>query len=207
MITATPLPPEAPVSPVPGARARWELARILVRLVLGLGAFLGGIALAAHLARDELNALGLAFVERFGLAGMFAGVYLADAFSFPIPPQFYLLTAISGGGSQVEAVATVCAASVLAGYTGYHLAVRLARVRLFATRIQAVRPRVDRLFERYGYWAIAVGSLMPIPFSVLCYLAGLYRLPSRYFAVHLLLRVPRLFVFYALIRLGWAQGG
>jgi membrane protein YqaA with SNARE-associated domain len=194
----------------PPARARGgrrELARTTAQLALSFGALFAGVALAAHLAHDELYALGNAFVQRFGLAGMFAGVYLADAFSFPVPPQFYMLTAIAGGGSQVAPMATVCAASLLAGYTGYHLAGRIARVRFFAARIEKVRPRVDRLFARYGAWALAIGSLTPVPFSMLCYLAGLYRLPMRHLALLLLFRVPRLFVFYALIRLGWAQGG
>ena len=63
--------------------------------MLSLGALFGLIALAAHLARDPLDALGRGFVQRFGLAGMFVGTYLADAFSFPIPPQFYMQPARS----------------------------------------------------------------------------------------------------------------
>ncbi|WP_437574647.1 YqaA family protein [Sorangium sp. So ce887] len=144
-------------------------------------------------------------MQRFGLAGMFVGTYLADAFSFPIPPQFYMLTAISSGGSQVAPMITISAASLLAGYTGYRLAGHLARLRIFAARLERTRPRIDRLFDRYGYWAIAVGSLSPIPFSMLCYMSGLYRIPPRYFLTMVLFRVPRLLVFYALIRLGWSQ--
>jgi membrane protein YqaA with SNARE-associated domain len=163
------------------------------------------IALAAYLARDELDALGRGFVQRFGVAGMFVGTYLADAFSFPIPPQFYMLTAITSGGSQTAPLIAISAASLLAGCTGYRLASRLARLRLFAARIERTRPKIDRLFERYGYWAIAIGSISPIPFSMLCYLSGLYRVPPRYFLTMVLFRVPRLLLFYALIRAGWSQ--
>ncbi|WP_437731333.1 YqaA family protein [Sorangium sp. So ce1335] len=173
--------------------------------MLSLGALFGLIALAAHLARDQLDALGRGFVERFGLAGMFVGTYLADAFSFPIPPQFYMLTAISSGGSQVPPMIVISVASLLAGCTGYYLANHLARFRIFAARLERTRPRIDRLFERYGYWAIAIGSLSPIPFSMLCYLSGLYRIPSRYFFTMVLFRIPRLLIFYALIRMGWAE--
>ena len=35
---------------------------------------------------------------------MFVGTFLADAFSFPVPPQFYMLTAITAGGSQPAAL-------------------------------------------------------------------------------------------------------
>ncbi|WP_434042318.1 MULTISPECIES: YqaA family protein [Sorangium] len=173
--------------------------------MLSLGALFGLIALAAHLARDQLDALGRGFVQRFGLAGMFVGTYLADAFSFPIPPQFYMLTAISSGGSQVAPMVVISVASLLAGYTGYRLANHLTRFRIFAARLERTRSRIDRLFERYGYWAIAIGSVSPVPFSMLCYLSGLYRIPPRYFFTLVLFRVPRLLIFYALIRLGWAQ--
>lgn len=203
-------PAGAPADDAAGARARRasrkrDLVRTGAQLVLSLVALFGLIALAGYLAREQLDALGRAFVQHFGLAGMFVGTYLADAFSFPIPPQFYMLTAITAGVSHVAALATISVASLLAGYTGYRLAGRIARVRLFARRIEATRPRVDRLFERYGYWAIAIGSLTPVPFSVLCYLSGLYRIPPRYLPALLLFRVPRLILFYALIRLGWAQ--
>ncbi|WP_437671318.1 YqaA family protein [Sorangium sp. So ce131] len=173
--------------------------------MLSLGALFGAIALAAHLVRDQLEALGRGFVERFGIAGMFVGTYLADAFSFPIPPQFYMLTAISAGGSQIPPMIAISVASLLAGCTGYRLAGRLARFRIFAARLERTRPKIDRLFDRYGYWAIAIGSISPVPFSMLCYLSGLYQVPWRYFVTLVLFRVPRLFLFYALIRLGWSQ--
>jgi membrane protein YqaA with SNARE-associated domain len=97
----------------------------------------------------------------------------------------------------------ICAASMLAGYVGYRLAGRLARVRLLARRIEASRAKVDRLIERYGYWAIVLGGITPIPFSVLCYLSGIYRIPLKYLGVLILTRIPRLLVFYVLIRAGW----
>lgn len=184
---------------------RRDLLRTLLQLVLSLGALFGAIAIAGYVARDELDALGRAFVERFGLVGMFIGTFLADAFSFPIPPQFYMLTAITAGGSQLAPMAVISAASLLGGCTGYRLARHIAKVRLFAARIQATRPRIDRLFDRYGYWAIAIGSVTPIPFSMLCYFSGLYRVPARYFVAFVLFRLPRLALFYALIRLGWGQ--
>ncbi|WP_050429931.1 YqaA family protein [Chondromyces crocatus] len=182
------------------------MLRAILQLVLSLVVLAGAVAAVGYLLRDELNALGGAFVKHFGIAGMFVGTFIADAFSFPIPPQFYMLTAITAGSSQVGAMAAICVASLLAGQTGYHLAGRIARVEFICRRIDLFRPKIDRLFERYGYWAIAVGSLTPIPFSVLCYLSGLYRIPPKLFTVLLLFRVPRLILFYALIRLGWAQG-
>ncbi|MBV9108396.1 MAG: hypothetical protein JO306_03190 [Gemmatimonadetes bacterium] len=58
----------------------------------------------------------------------------------------------------------------------------------------------------FGYrllWAVALGTLAPVPYSVLCYAAGLYRIPYMLFSAFTLLRVPRLLFFYLIIRTGW----
>jgi membrane protein YqaA with SNARE-associated domain len=180
-----------------------DLLRYLVQLLLSIGAFVALVSAAAYFARAELESLGRAFVQHFGVAGMFLGTFLADAFSFPIPPQFYMLTAISAGAPPLAPMVAICTASMIAGYVGYHLAGPLARVRFFARRVEASRAEVDRLIERYGYWAIVLGSITPIPFSVLCYLSGIYRIPAKYLGLLIVTRIPRLLVFYALIRAGW----
>ena len=66
----------------PLAARSHDLVRHLVRLMLGIGAFIGVVAAAASFARGELESLGRTFVQHCGVAGMFLGTFLADAFSF-----------------------------------------------------------------------------------------------------------------------------
>ena len=162
------------------------------------------VAVLASTLRPQLTALGESFVERFGFGGMAAGTLIADAFHFPIPPQFYMLMAVTGGVSQVTALAAICAGSLSGGYLGYELSKRLGRVSFVARRLEGPRMSAERAFQRWGYRAAVIASLLPIAYSVLCYLAGLNRLPIRFFAVLAVLRVPRLILFYYLVRLGWA---
>lgn len=180
-------------------------AKRLAQVVVPLVAVFVGVSAAAALFRPELRALGEAFVRRFGYGGMALGAFLSDAFMFPIPPQFYMLTSVAAGAPQVPSVTVICVSSVVAANVAYHVAGSLARVPLVRRRIERSRGVIDPLFARYGYYAVAVGAVLPVPFSLLCYLAGLYRVPYRLYAVLVLLRVPRLLVFYALIRLGWAS--
>lgn len=192
-------------APLEDRRARVrETVRLVAQVVGPLLVVFLGVGLAAALYRPQLRALGEAFVHRFGYPGMALGAFCADAFNFPIPPQFYMLTAVAGGAPQVPSVAVVCLASVLAANVAYKIAGSLARIPLVARRIEASRPRIDPLFAKYGYYAVAIGAMSPIPFSLLCYVAGLYRVPYRIYAVLVLMRVPRLLLFYALIRLGWS---
>lgn len=185
-------------------KRRAELRGLLLRVLAGVGGFFVLVALLARTLREPLRALGASFVDRFGLAGLFVGTFAADAFSCPVPPQFYLLTAITSGHPQAPAFGVISLASLLAGFTGYRMAGHLARVPLFFRLLERTRGGVDGLIERWGPWAILVASISPLPFSGLCYTAGFYRMPWRLFGVFLLLRVPRLLVFYAALRAGWA---
>lgn len=197
--------PSAPPAAAPAATSTRETVKLVAQTVVPLAVVFLAVSLAAAGFRPELSALGTAFVTRFGYPGMALGAFVSDAFNFPIPPQFYLLTAVAAGAPQVPSVVVVCVSSVIAANVAYAVAGYLARIPFVRRRIEASRPRIDPLFARYGYYAVAIGAMSPIPFSLLCYVAGLYRVPYRIYAVLVLMRIPRLLVFYALIRLGWAH--
>ena len=193
----------SPESPAKVAPSRFDTPKLVLQIVLPLLVVFVGVTLAAALFRPELKALGTAFVTRFGYAGMAFGSFISDAFMCPIPPQFYMLTAVAAGAPQLASITVVCVSSVVAANVAYLLAGRLARFPFFESRIARSRGRIDPLFARYGVYAVALGAISPIPFSLLCYLAGLYRIPYRIYALLVLLRVPRLLAFYLLIRAGW----
>ena len=171
---------------------------------LTIGGVMGGVSLGAYFFRAEIRALAVTWVAHTGYVGMFFGALLSDAMMFPVPPQFYMLTAVAAGVPQIPAVGAICLGSVAAANLVYPLSARISQIPFLARRIAASRPSIDPLFARYGYWALAIGAVSPIPFSWLCYFAGIYRMPYRHYAVFVLFRIPRLLFFYALIRLGWS---
>src|SRR5581483_5210377 len=160
---------------------------LLVKTLLSVGLLLCLVALSSSYFRAELSHLGRAFVFRFGLLGMFMGTFAADAFSVPLPPMFYLFTSVAAGSAAAPALCAIGAASIVAGHAAYHMAQRLFRRAFFQRRLQHVHERVDGLFLRYGYWAVAIGTITPIPYSLLCYAAGVYRMPYRLFSLFTLL--------------------
>jgi membrane protein YqaA with SNARE-associated domain len=181
-----------------------DLRSMVLRLLAVLGLFFGAMALLARSQRPALQHLGATFVDRFGLPGLFAGTFAADGFSFPIPPQFYLMTAITSGGPQLMPFLAISAASLAGGLWGYRMASLLVRVPFFRRLLERTQPRVTALFDRFGPLAVVVAGISPLPYSGLCYSAGFYRLDPRLFALFLILRVPRLAIFYAAIRAGWS---
>lgn len=185
---------------------RWDARRGIFRAVVSVLVFFGLMATLAKLAGPRIEASGKAFVESFGYAGLALGTILADGFSLPPPPLFYIVIVATGKSSHLVGMTVISAASMVAGVIGYHLAALLAARPFFRKRIDATRARMDGLFKRYGVWAFLIASATPLPFSFMCYTAGVYRLGPRMLAFICVFRVPRLLVMYWLIVAGWMTG-
>lgn len=162
------------------------------------------VAGAGWLLRDPLTELAHWLIESFGMAGMFLGVFLADAFTFPIPPDVYIFIAVASGVDVVPALATVSLASVVAGNIAYYIGPYISEIPLLRARIEKFRPRGERLYQKFGVWAVAVAAMTPVPFSIVCWMAGTYQMKYRHFALATLMRIPRVIGYYWLYRIGWA---
>jgi uncharacterized membrane protein YdjX (TVP38/TMEM64 family) len=194
-------------SQAPAEAPLWDVRRAVVRIALSIGGFFLLMAALAKVLGPQIEAAGQVFVERFGLVGISLGMILADAFSLPPPPLFYILIVGTSPGSHVVGMTVISVASMVAGNIGYQLSSLLSARPFFRRRIDATRARMDKLFDRYGFWAFAIASASPMPFSLMCYVAGVYRIRPRLFALVCLMRVPRLLVMYWLVRAGWVTGG
>jgi uncharacterized membrane protein YdjX (TVP38/TMEM64 family) len=199
-------PPNLKTADAPGAPP-FDARRAVLRLALSLGGFFAFTALLAWLFGPQIEAAGRLFVDRFGLVGLALGTVLADAFSLPPPPLFYILIVATGPGSHLLGMTIISLASIAAGNLGYRMSALVATRPFFKRRIDATRARMDVLFDRYGVWAFAIASATPLPFSIMCYVAGIYRIRPRLFALVCLFRIPRLVVMYGVVQLGWMTGG
>lgn len=194
-VAAAPLETDAKERPSFSLALRWLLALVVLVSV---------VVLVGQGFRTELEALGRSFVDRFGLLGMALGTFLADGFHCPVPPQFYMLLAIAAGGSQVAALGAVASGSLLGGATGYVVA-RNVGAMPWVSRLFARSSRVaTRIYAAHGTRVILLASITPVAFSMLCYFAGVCRLPPRAFLLIALLRLPKLVAYYYLVRFGWS---
>jgi len=187
----------------PPALARRELVRLGVRWTLGIAAFVLLMLLVAGWLREPLEALGKGFVARFGYAGMAFGTFIADGFHFPVPPQFYMLLAVSSGTPDAGALTAIACGSLPGGLVEYLIGKRLARFPAVARRLERSTVLIERFLDRFGYGAALLASFSPIPYSVLCAFTGAHRLRWRFFMLVSLCRLPRLCLYYWLVRASW----
>lgn len=186
----------------PSSRA--DLVKLALRWLAGIAVVFVGMVALASFFREPLERVGRAFVEGLGYPGMAIGTLIADGFHFPIPPQFYMLMAVTSGASRPIALAAIAAGSLAGGFAGYSLSHRIVKWGPIARRLERSQQAAASAFSRFGYRAAVVASLLPIPYSVLCYLAGIQHLPRRIFAVLSLCRLPKLLMFFYLVELGWS---
>ncbi|NUO52343.1 MAG: hypothetical protein HOV80_26120 [Polyangiaceae bacterium] len=182
-----------------------EALRLIAKMVAGLAVLGVAVSIAAHFFRDELGAFGREIVEMLGVPGMALGTMLADGLHFPIPPQFYMVAAISAGTSQAAAIAAIAAGSVAGGHVAFYLAQKAGKLQFIQRQVRKVQKPLATLLEIHGTRAIVVGSLLPIPYAHLCYLMGLNRMRYRSFALLCALRIPKLLLYYSIVRFGWGS--
>lgn len=175
----------------------------VLRLVLSFAALVAIVSVLGWAFKGELSTFGHWFIRRFGVLGMASGAFLADSCHFPIPPQFYLLTGIAGGHRVSIVVLAVLLGSELGGFTAFALARSVGGSRLIAPRLAGARALLMKLTARRGALGLAMATLLPVSYSLLCMAGGAMRLPYRAYGIFAVMRVPRILLSYIAIVLVW----
>lgn len=182
---------------------KWETAFAVLRLVVGLALLVGFVSILGWRFRDELTHFGRWFVGRFGVVGMIAGTALADGIHFPLPPQFYLFTGIAGGYGGYVTFFAVLVGSEIGSFLAYSIGGAASKTALVERFVSKPRVMLERIVERQGYVGLAIATLLPISWCILCGTIGAMRLPKRAFAVLAVMRVPKVLLSYAVIVYAW----
>ena len=107
----------------------------------------------------------------------------SEAIFFPIPPDPLLIAlALRNPDSALLLAGLATVASTAGGLVGHWLGVRFGQPLL--QRIGGDRVgRVEAMFARYGFWAVVVAGLTPIPYKVFTITAGVLGLPRVPFVI------------------------
>jgi membrane protein YqaA with SNARE-associated domain len=194
--------PDAPdATPQPDQNE--SLRPIIVQTAVVTAILVALIAVGSVFLRGPLEWFANWVVTELGLFGVFFGVLATDIFTIPIPPDAYLFVVVASDGPVAAILAVCCAGSIIAGSLAYKLGPYIQRLPFLRSRLEHFRSRGERLFLKYGVWTVVIAALSPIPFSITCWLAGIYKMPYRSFFFATFARIPRLLGYYALFVLGW----
>ena len=107
----------------------------------------------------------------------------SEAIFFPIPPDPLLIAlALRNPDSALLLAGLTTVASTGGGLLGHWLGMRFGRPLLQRFGGNHV-DRVEAMFARYGFWAVVVAGLTPIPYKVFTITAGMLDLPRVRFVI------------------------
>jgi len=144
------------------------------------------------------------FVLEYGYLGIFL-ISFTESVIQPVPPDPFITGATAFGLNSLLAAFVAAVASVLGGSVGYAIGRFLGEpvVKKFIKEEHYIKGH--KLFEKYGIWAVLAGALTPIPYKVICWMAGIFEMNFfKFLLVSFLGRFPR---FFAVALLGQFLGG
>ncbi len=179
------------------AYIRKNLIRTLVSLVL----LFVVLAVLGKLYEQQLLAVTEGVYQKVGVGGLLAILFTTDAIFSPVPPDVVLVVIANSTLHQQWAwlLPVVGVVSAAAGSTGWVIGRRFAAFRWASPWISKVRRKHQDMLRRYDRWAVALGAITPLPFSLICITAGALGMPYKRMAPITLLRIPRFLIVYAVI--------
>lgn len=174
----------------------------VIKAVIALVAFAIAMSVLGYLFEDELTVGTNWIVERIGFLGLCLILLVTDTLVMPFTPDILLVVIAKSPLAEQWPIYVLILGTIssFAGLMGWGIGRWLGHFE-FVQRIFGEFKEDHREFiRRYGFWAVAIGSITPLPFSMTCWTAGVMGLRAMtVLLAALIFRVPRFFLFYWLI--------
>ena len=174
----------------------------LIKALLGLVIFIVLMVTLGILFEEEMAQATSWVVDKIGFWGLAAILMLTDTLVTPFPPDILLV--IISKTHLAERwpfyVGILGCISVAAGMTGYSIGRWLGHFQWSRKLFGQFEQEHHEFIQKYGFWAVAIGSVTPLPYSVTCWTAGVLNI--RWHTVLLasiLFRIPRIYAYYWLL--------
>ena len=184
----------------PDYHADLEMKQLLGRTVLFLGVALIFYVLLLIFAGEYLRIAGKWFSKHLGLIGVFAYVYIVD--TLIVPTTADVIFTITQEWDPVSLLLVMCVASIIGGFSGYLIGKKLNRFKFVRDVTASYQDIGSRIIKKYGVWAIVLAGLTPLPYSTISWIAGMLKLKKSHYLLGSLSRIPRLVIYYLLIKGG-----
>ena len=143
---------------------------------------------------ESLELWARSLVEQYGYIGIFLISFTESIFQ-PIPPDPFIAGGTALGLNPLIASGVAGIAGVLGGLTAHTLGLLLGEP--IAKKLLGEKSFIkgEAFFNRFGVWAVLLAGLTPIPFKVVCWLAGIFEMPrSQFLLASFMGRFPRFLI-------------
>ncbi|MCU0931493.1 MAG: VTT domain-containing protein [Serpentinimonas sp.] len=178
------------------------IRRNLINALVGLVVFVVLMGVLGYLFEPELVKVTTWIVERIGFAGMAVILAITDSLVTPFPPDILLVIIANSplAANWPMYVGLLGVVSVCAGMTGYSIGRWLGHFAWTQRLFGHFKTDHHDFIRKYGFWAVVVGAVTPLPYSVTCWTSGVLGVRwTTVLAASVLFRIPRFYLFYWLL--------
>ena len=176
-----------------------QSSKLALQTVLGLVVLVVGLAVASYFLREWMEEVSQKFIALTGVWGVGLGFFFPDAFTLPIPPDTFLVAGLLGKLSFIQILISASIGSILGGTLGFLMIRSLSKRPKVETWLDQKVSTGKAFMNQYGLWALAIGALTPLPYSMMCWACGIVRVRFIPFLLVSLLRIPRVALYILLI--------
>ena len=180
-----------------------DIRKNLIRLGIAFLIVLALVVIMRVIFGDYIEVFAEVLVDQFGFLGIFFSTLILDSLVLGISPDFVLFVAIAGEMNPFQILFTISTASIIGGNIGYFIGRYLGNRKFVHKRIEPYERKGHYLMEKYGVWAVIVAAMTPIPFSTICWIAGMLEMKYTHFLAGAIWRIPRYLLWYIVFRIGF----
>ncbi len=177
-----------------------------MKIAVGFAIIFGITALLGKFMHAPIVALGTAIMERFGLAGLAASVFMVDSIPTPLSYVPFMLLATVGGIPVTTVFLVSSVASYAAGFAGYGLGRAIGMPQRLDDWTRTKHPRIRDILDTHGGWGVAAIGGLPLPLAIGTWSAGALKIAPSKVAIALLIRLPKTALYLLMIELGLNLG-
>lgn len=174
----------------------------LIKALIGLIFFVILMGALGVWFEPQLVLITTWIVERVGFVGMAMLLWVTDSLVTPFPPDILLIIIANSplADKWLFYVSILGAVSVGAGMTGYGIGRWLGHFLWVQKLFSQLSQEHQDFIQKYGFWAVVIGAITPLPYSLTCWTAGALGLRwTTVLMASVLFRVPRFILVYSLL--------
>ena len=181
----------------------YNIQNQIKRIALSLfGLILLG-ALCSYLFKSSIQSLGLWTIEKMGIYGIVLGTLITDTSPIPLTSEPIALIGLGADLNVVEIIVAMSITSHFAGPIGYGCGYLLKTIPNVQDFAQSRFPTIFQFMRNHGIKGVCMGALLPIPYALTTWTAGLVGVSFWGTVAASSLRWIKTAVFVSLIWVGW----
>ncbi len=180
------------------------LSQLLKQTLIATIILFLGVLFLARFFSGEVKFIAESFLNYTGVAGVGLAILIADSVHVFLPPDTFLILAVAAKMPDIGVIFFASIGSLVAGSFSYAQGkYLLPKLDSFTKFMRNHEKKLEVYVKRFGFWAVVLGALTPLPYSWTSVAAGAMGMRFRLYFLAALFRIPRFYIYYYLIKGGW----